>query len=399
MPAIFDRVVEGLQERYARIPQEGRPTLALRTDEGPLRVFGSGEPQATLVIRGRAGMAALSSMDLTTIAEAYVAGHLDIEGDILQVLPLRTSFKDRHPVAYAMRFIRPLLLGGQVKADRAAIPEHYDKDPSFFLSFMDKRHRAYSHGFFERDDESLEDAVSRKLQFALDAVGARPGDRVLDIGGGWGAMTEFGGKRGIRVTSVTISEPSLRFIQEIIDREKLPCEVRMEHFFEHRPAEKYDAIVNLGVTEHLPDYPRTLAHYDALLKPGGKVYLDASAQRRKYNFSAFLERHIYRGNGSLLCLHEYLAAVAESPFEAELVANDRRNYALTARHWAQNYESAKDEIVRRWGEPVYRVFRLYLWGCVDGFERGLIDAYHLVLSRVGRIAAAPSFAVRTEEAA
>jgi cyclopropane-fatty-acyl-phospholipid synthase len=398
MPAIFDRVVQGLQERYARIPQDGRPTLALRTDQGPLRIFGSGEPQATLVVRGRAGMAALRSMDLSTIAEAYVAGDLDVEGDLLQVLPLRTSFSDRHPLAYLMRFLRPLMVG-QVRADRAAIPEHYDRDPEFFLSFMDRRHRAYSHGFFERGDEPLEDAVTRKLQFALDAVGARPGDRVLDIGGGWGSMTEFAGRRGIRVTSLTISEPSRRYIADIIAREKLPCEVVMEHFFEHNPAEKYDAIVNLGVTEHLPDYPRTLGHYDALLKPGGKVYLDASAGRRKHAYSAFFERHIFRGNGGLMCLHEYMTAVAGSPFEAELVANDRRNYALTARHWAQNLERARDEVVRRWGEPVYRIFRLYLWGCVDGFERGLIEAYHVVLARRGRMAAAPTFAVRTEEAA
>lgn len=397
MPAIFDRVVEGLQERYAQIPREGRPTLALRTEDGPLRIFGEGEPRATLVVRSPAGMAALRSLDRTEIAEAYVAGHLDVEGDILHVLPLRAGLRDRHPLAYLLRFARPLLMG-QVRADRRAIPEHYDRDPEFFLSFMDRRHRAYSHGFFAHDDEPLEDAVGRKLAFALDAVGARPGDRVLDIGGGWGAMTEFAGRRGIRVTSLTISEPSRRFIQEIIDREKLPCEVRMEHFFEHRPAERYDAIVNLGVTEHLPDYPRTLAHYDALLKPGGRVYLDASAGRRKHAYSAFFERHVFRGNGGLMCLHEYMAAVADSPFEAELVGNDRRNYALTARHWALNLDRAREEIVRRWGEPVYRIFRLYLWGCVDGFERGMIDAYHVVLARAGHLALAPRRAAQPEAA-
>ena len=396
MAAIVDRVVAGLQERYVRGGQGARPTIALRTDEGPMKVFGAGEPQATLVAT-KAGMAALASMDLAAVAEAFVAGDIDVTGDLMQVLPLRDSLEDKHPMAYLGRFIKPLLRG-QVQADRSAIPEHYDRDPEFFLSFMDRRHRAYSHGFFAHDDEPLEDAVGRKLEFALQAVGARPGDRVLDIGGGWGAMTEFGGRRGIRVTSLTISEPSRHYIQAIIDREKLPCEVRMEHFFEHRPAERYDAIVNLGVTEHLPDYPRTLAHYDALLKPGGRVYLDASAGRRKHAYSAFFERHIFRGNGGLMCLHEYMTAVAGSPFEAELVGNDRRNYALTARHWAQNLDRAREEIVRRWGEPVYRIFQLYLWGCVDGFERGMIDAYHVVLARAGHLALASRRAAQPEAA-
>ena len=377
MGVILDRVLDGLQEKYAA---SGKPTIALRTEEGPLRVFGAGEPQATLVVRTPAGTAALRSMDLTAVAEAYIAGDIDVEGDLMQVLPLRDTFTDSHPLAYAWKFLKPFVRG-QVRADRSAIPEHYDRDPEFFLTFLDTRHRCYSHGLFAHREESLEDAITRKLDFALDAVGARPGDRILDIGGGWGAMTEHAGRRGIRVTSLTISEPSHRYITDLIAREKLPCEVRMEHFFEHRPSEPYDGIVNLGVTEHLPDYAHTLAHYDALVKPGGKVYLDASAGRRKYRVSTFLERHIYRGNGSLLCLHDYLQAVAASPWEPEQVVNDRESYGLTTRHWAMNLDAAHQRIEARWGTPVYRLFRLYLWGCTDAFDRGLTQAYHLVLRR------------------
>lgn len=380
MQGILERVVDGLQERYNRVPREGRVTLALKTDTGPLRVFGSGEPAATIVVRNQAGMRALASMDLTAVAEAYVRNDLDVEGDLMHLLPLRTSFTDRHPLQFLTRFVKPLLRG-QVAADRDAVPAHYDRSDDFYLAFLDTRHRCYSHGFFEHPGESLEDAVSRKLQFALDSVGAKPGDRILDIGGGWGAMTEYAGKRGIRVTSITISEVSRSFITRLIEREALPCEVRMEHFFEHAPEQPYDAIVNLGVTEHLPDYARTLAHYDRLLKPGGKVYLDASASRKRWEISTFLEKHIYRGNGRLLCLHEYLEAVSSSPFEAEMVINDRVNYGLTARHWAMNLERNRARAEAGGGSESYRLFKLYLWGCVDGFERDLVQAYHLVLSR------------------
>jgi cyclopropane-fatty-acyl-phospholipid synthase len=322
-------------------------------------------------------------MDLTAVAEAYVRGDIEVEGDIMQVLCLRTSFSDRRRFTFARQAIRALLRG-QVAADRKTIKTHYDRDPDFFLSFLDTRHRCYSHGFFAHADESLEDAVARKLDFALEAVGARPGDRILDIGGGWGAMTEHAGRRGIRVTSITISEVSLGYITELIEREKLPCQVLMEHFFEHNPAEKYDGIVNLGVTEHLPDYARTLRHYGELLKPGGKVYLDASAARQKYAISDFLVRYIYPGNGSLLCLHEYLQAVAESPFEPDLVANDRVSYGLTTRHWAMNLDRNREMVESRWGTEAYRLFRLYLWGCTDAFERDLTQAYHLVLCRPGK---------------
>lgn len=394
MPALTDRIVHALGSRYEKLPPEHRPTLALRTAEGPLRVFGDGAPEATLVVRGRDGAAALASMDLGTIAEAYVYGDLDVEGPLGPVLALRESFGDRHPLRYLMRFVRPLLRG-QVRADREAIPTHYDRDPEFFLTFLDRRHRAYSQGVHASADEPLEDAITRKMEFALDAVGAREGMRILDIGGGWGAMTEFAGRRGIRVTSLTISEPSRAFIQALIDGERLPCVVRVEHFFEHVPGEPYDAIVNLGVTEHLPDYSRTLRHYAHLLKPGGKVYLDASASRVKNDVSTFYERHVYPGNGSLLCLHEYLAEVARSPFEVEQVLNDRVSYGLTTRAWAMNLDAAREHVEARWGSPAYRLFRLYLWGCVDGFQRDLIQAYRMVLARP-RGHAAASFRVRAE---
>jgi cyclopropane-fatty-acyl-phospholipid synthase len=380
MPAILERVVEGLQERYNSVRRDDRATIALRTDEGPLRLFGTGDPAATLVVRNRSGMAALATMDLTAVAEAYVRGDIDVEGDIMQVLCLRTSFTDKARFRIALQFLKPLLRG-QIAADRSTIPAHYDRDPEFFLSFIDSRHRCYSHGFFAHPGESLEDATTRKLDVALDSIGARPGDRILDIGGGWGAMTEHAGRRGIHVTSITISEPSRAYVARIIEEQKLPCEVRMEHFFEHQPAQPYDGIVNLGVTEHLPDYARTLAKYDELLKPGGKVYLDASAARSKYKISDFLVRYIYPGNGSLLCLHDYLEAVAASPFEPELVVNDRVSYGLTTRHWAMNLDRNREMIEARWGKELYRLFRLYLWGCTDAFERGLTQAYHLVLAK------------------
>ncbi|HEV3051042.1 MAG TPA: class I SAM-dependent methyltransferase, partial [Longimicrobium sp.] len=98
-----------------------------------------------------------------------------------------------------------------------------------------------------------------------------------------------------------------------------------------------------------------------------------------YDVSAFFERYIFRGNGTPLCLHDYLREVARSPFEVETVINDRENYGLTTLHWARNLDRHRDEVERRWGKAAYRVFQLYLWGCVDGFERDEIQAYRWVL--------------------
>lgn len=372
------RVVTEMRRRYAA---SGTTTpFAVRMLDGTEAVVGVGEPEATLVVCTPRGLDAVSSFDIVRAGEAYLDGDLDTEGDLSQLLALRVILTDRHPLQYAAKFVRPVLRG-QVRSDHDYIEHHYENDPDFFLSFLDRRHRAYSQGIFEHPDEPLEDAISRKLDYALDAIGVGPGARVLDIGGGWGAFTEYGGRRGLHVTSLTISEASRAYVQAIIDDQGLRCEIRREHFFDHRPDQPYDAIVNLGVTEHLPDYARTLAAYESLLEPGGKVYLDASAARLKNRVTTFFEQQIFRGNGSPLSLKDYVAALSRSPLELEVVLNDRLSYGLTTRRWAENLDAARETIEARWGARQYRLFRLYLWGCVDGFARDVIQAYRLVLRK------------------
>ena len=370
------RVERALDRRLADVPRG----FALGLPGAEPRVFGPGEPVATVVARDRRGVSALASLDLTRMAEAYRNGAIDIDGDLCGLLSLRDVFRDSHPLTWLWHLVQPRLFG-QEASDIAWIQEHYDYDPAFYLTFLDRRHRCYSQAVFAGASEDLESAQTRKLEFAVESARLKPGDRVLDIGGGWGAFTEYAGQRGIHVTSLTISTVSERYIQGIIDAQRLPCRVLREHLFSHHPAEPYDAIVNLGVTEHLPDYPATVAKYLTLLKPGGRIYLDASASRLRYDLSAFLLRYLFPGNGTLMCLHEYLTAVSTTPLEVVAVHNDRVNYGLTTRRWAENLDRHAQAICAQWGSPLYRTFRLYLWGCVDGFSRDTIQAYRVVLER------------------
>ena len=341
------------------------------------RTFGEGREVARIVAKNARGTRALATFDGNIMAEAYLAGDIDVEGDLEQLLSMRRQFQQRRGVATFWRFLRPLFFG-QPASDKVWIAEHYDVEADFFRLFLDKRHRCYSQGMFASDDEPIEDAMTRKLDFAIEFAGIKPGHRVLDIGGGWGSFLEYAGRKGIHVTSLTISKESERFMNELVAGRNLPVKVLREHLYEHR-ADPYDAIVNMGVTEHLPDYPATLVHYRRLLKRGGAVYLDASAARKRYQLSTFFLRRIFPGNGTLLCLQDYLAAVAETPFEVEGVWNDRHNYELTTRQWARNLDANREEIERRWGRALYRTFRLYLFGCADGFSRDMITAYRVVL--------------------
>jgi cyclopropane-fatty-acyl-phospholipid synthase len=169
---------------------------------------------------------------------------------------------------------------GELSVPAQAIAAHYDFANDFYLKFLDPT-RCYSQAVFERDDETLEVAQLRKLTFVVESCGLQPGDRVLDVGGGWGAFTEHTGRQGIHVTSLTISRQSETYLTDLIQRLRLPAEVRNQDFLKHDQPKPCDAIVILGVMEHLPDYAAVLRQVLRLLKPGGRVYLDASAFRKK----------------------------------------------------------------------------------------------------------------------
>lgn len=362
-----------------RLTERVQAPFELRSWSNRVCRTGTGEPAFKVMVKNRKGLAAIRHFDELKICEAYMDDSLGFDGDMLQAAAFRTMLRDAHPLHALRRRLAPFFVG-RVRTDREAIAAHYDFSSDFFLSFMDPS-RSYSQAVFERDDEDLETAQRRKLDFAIDACHLQAGSRVLDVGGGWGSFTEHAGRRGIEVTSLTISSYSEAYLQDLIQREQLPCHVVNQDFLEYVAPEPYDAIVILGVMEHLPDYPRVLRQLRRLVKPGGYIYLDASAFRTAYDKPTFVSRYIFPGDHSYFCLHAFLAALAKTELEVLAVHNDRHSYYLTSKAWAEKLEAGKDKIVQRWGETIYRRFRLYLWGSAHAFLNGDMDAYRVVCRR------------------
>lgn len=372
----LDRIIRLIQRQVGdtiSIPFE------LHLNGGSSYHFGHGDPLIVFTVNDRCGLAALCSFDELRFCEAYMSGKLDIAGDMLKLADFRRILNDRHPFQYLLSRIAPFFIG-QLQTNQKAIASHYEHDKDFFLRFMDTS-RCYSQAVYERDDETLETAQRRKLDYALAACRVKPGDHILDVGGGWGTFTEHAGKAGMRVTSLTISRQSERFLTELIQRLQLRCQVLYQDFFEHTTPQPYDAIVILGVMEHLSDYRAVMRQFQKLLKPGGRVYLDASAFREKYSKPTFIARYIFPGNHSYFCLHDFLTQVDKTDFEVLAVHNDRHSYFLTCKAWAENLDAAREEIICRWGEQLYRSFRLYLWGSAYAFYSHGLEAFRVVLER------------------
>jgi cyclopropane-fatty-acyl-phospholipid synthase len=134
--------------------------------------------------------------------------------------------------------------------------------------------------------------------------------------------------------------------------------------------------------EHLPDYARLFARFDALLRPDGRLYMDFAAGRKKFAVSAFTYRHVFPGAHTPVVLPELLAAANQTRFEPVALHNDRHSYYLTLQAWARNLEAARDRIVPRVGERTYRLFQIYLWAGAHQMQRdGALESYRVLFQR------------------
>jgi cyclopropane-fatty-acyl-phospholipid synthase len=372
-PAGFSRI-NGFIDRIGPI----ETPFSIAMPDGNKRDVGEGEPQFHVALRTDRAVKALGTLDEANIAEAYLQGDIDLDGDMISPFALRASLDDRHPIVTAWRFIQPLIFG-QLFTNKAAIASHYDLEQRLFLSFLDPVLPAYSQGVYENDDETLETALQRKFDYAVEKCELRQSSRVLEIGPGWGAFASHVLPRGVNFVGLTISEVSLKFINEKLSEHRENFNILLQDFLEYDPKEKFDSIVMMGVIEHLPHYERVLKKFDHLLKPGGLIFLDGSAARKKYELSTFMVRHIYPGNHSFLVLDDFVNKVAKTPFEMLEILNDRHSYYLTFKQWAENLERNKDAIIRDFGDFEYRKFRLYLWGATYEFLSRNLDCYRMVL--------------------
>lgn len=368
----------GLVERALDRFAHSSTPFELILPDGRRKLLGTGAPSFTLTLHNKQALRALASMDEGRVGDAYVEGHIDIEGDMMRPFEIRRGMADRHFVVSAWRFLEPLLFG-QIRTNRRAIADHYDIDSDFFLSFLDSTHPAYTQGVYVSPDESLADATRRKFDYCFEKLGLRPGDQVLEIGPGWGAWFEYASQRGVNCTGLTISEESKRYLGRRAEQVGQKWTVLECDFLSYETTQKYDAIVIMGVIEHLPQYDKVLRKFASLLKPGGRVFLDASACTKKYELSSFMVKHIYGGNHSFLVLHDFLEQMARTPLRVREMHDDRFSYYLTFKQWAMNFESHRAEVIRRFGEFNYRRFRLYLWGAAYEFLSGSLDCYRMII--------------------
>jgi cyclopropane-fatty-acyl-phospholipid synthase len=357
-----------------------------------------------------------------SITESYIGGDVDIDGSMEAASMLSWAIGDRlrSPLAVA-RLVRLLLrLPGQADddlatirfpeqarklgprhtpvRDAAAIHYHYDVGNSFYKLWLDRR-MVYSCAYFRSADDSLDTAQEAKLDLTCRKLRLKPGDRLLDIGCGWGGLIMHAAKHyGVDATGITLSENQAALATERIEQAGLSdrCRVTIRDYRTLNAADGYDKISSIGMVEHVgaTHLPVYFASAFRALKPGGLflnhgiVSLSLPRPRRLreklfrkfWKVDAFMDTYVFP-DGKLTAAHDVIAAAEGAGFEVRDVESLREHYAMTLRHWVRSLEEKSRDATALVGEHHFRIWRLYMAASASAFTKAAINVIQTLLAK------------------
>lgn len=353
------------------------------------------QPRVKIRVPNAGSLRYLLSPTLDSLGEAYVEGALEIEGRAADMIQLGSSLaegsgKPARSSKLADAALR-LVSAHTKEKDAESIRYHYDVSNDFYSLFLDPA-MVYSCAYFENGDEDLATAQQKKIDHILTKIGVQPGQTLLDIGCGWGALAiRAAGKFGARVVGVTLSEKQFELARERVAQAGLQdrIDIRLQDYRD--VTGEFDRITSVGMFEHvgvdnLADY---FSRINKLLAPGGVVMnhgittTDVDQRASPYGSGEFIDKYVFP-HGELAHLSTVIRTMQEGGLEVRDVENLRRHYARTCALWTENFE-ANAEKIRRTADPkTFRIWHVYLAGCAYAFAHDWISLYQIVGGKAGQ---------------
>jgi cyclopropane-fatty-acyl-phospholipid synthase len=381
---------------------------AVRFWDGTIWQPAPGEPRFTLVLQHPGALRRMfMPANEVTLGEAYIYDDFDVEGDIEAgvsfadyLFELRLGLLEKLRKALNLLSLpareRPgslrqaARLAGKAHSrerDSLAVTYHYNVSNDFYRLWLDQR-MVYSCAYFAAPDDSLEAAQERKLDYLCRKLRLKQGERLLDIGCGWGGLILHAARHfGVEALGITLSEPQAELANERIRAAGLAgrCRAEVRDYREVDEAEGFDKLVSVGMFEHvgLARLEEYFAKAWRLLRPGG-VFLNhgiaKSLARPLPEGPSFLDRYVFP-DGELLPVATTLRAAESCGFEIRDLESLREHYLLTLRQWVRRLEARHEEAVNLTDEVTYRVWRLYMAACAYCFRTGSLNLYQALLSK------------------
>jgi cyclopropane-fatty-acyl-phospholipid synthase len=370
-----------------------RSALPLRVDlwNGRQLHFGHEVPQVVIKLPHVSAIAYLLTPSLSNLGTAYVDGKIEVEGSPGAIISMGNSLAF-HTLRLEGKFARiTRKLRRSKEKDLKAVQYHYDISNDFYKLWLDEN-LVYSCGYFEHGDEDLASAQLKKIDHILTKIQLQPGDTLLDIGCGWGALViRAADKFGARCIGITLSENQAAFAKERVEHMGLSdrVDIRLQDYRDVYG--RFDKITSIGMFEHvglknLSGYfakIHSLLADDGIAMNHGITSTDADSGETPYGNGEFIEKYVFP-YGELPHIGLALKSIQEGGLEVVDVENLRRHYARTCTLWADNFEMRSDEIKHLVGERRYRIWRIYLAGCTYAFNQDWISLYQVVCVKAGK---------------
>jgi len=359
-------------------------------EEGKGVLIGKGAPQFTIKFQDPKAFEALLADPGLGFGENYMKGLIQVEGDLDALLKLfyfydlsgKLSVKQKAKIGWInikQKF------GQGLKQTKKDVQYHYDKGNDFYKLWLDKGLN-YSCAFFKSEDDDLETAQLNKIHHILNKLRLKSGQRLLDIGCGWGSLViEAAKKYGVLAVGLTLSKQQYELANERIKEEGLQgrVEVRLEDYRETSQKEKgiYDRIVSVGMFEHVgrENIPIFFEETKKLLKDKGIMVLHTIGRMQPEELDTWLKKYIFPG-GYIPALGEVVEAADSYGFDFVDVEDFRIHYARTLSHWIERFENNIDKIKEMMGEEFVRMWRLYLYGSRASFSYGPMHVFQFLYS-------------------
>jgi cyclopropane fatty-acyl-phospholipid synthase-like methyltransferase len=332
---------------------------------------------------------------MATLYEAYFDGDLDIPGDIFEFLRKRdelvTYTITRRHLSWALTKFVPEVLVHSKSADQRIVRDHYDRGDDFFGWFLGER-MVYSSAFFQHPGESVEQAQDNKLNRICDKLGLQQGERLLDIGCGWGTLVRHAAhKYGVDATGLTLSERQATFATERIARAGVTSRARVVcDDYRNLSGGRYDKIVSIEMVEHV-GVKNLVSFYERvrdLLTDEGVFVLQWAGLRRgifsrpeDLIWGMFMNKYIFPGADASLCPSPMFRALEKAGWETYSVENVSSHYSYTIKRWHENWLSNREAVVRTYGERWFRIWNLFLaWSSLIALK-GTSACFQVVLHK------------------
>ena len=389
-------MLAALEDRLSTLPVSVRVDLPSGQHIGPEL----GDVRVTL--RSPAALMALAQGQIGAVGSAVVEGWVDLQGSMRSVMAAASSLLQGDPLhddsnwwSQTMARARSIALH-TLERDAKQVQFHYDLSDDFYALWLDPL-RVYSCAYYRQPALTLAQAQEAKLEHICRKLNLQSGERLLDIGCGWGGLIIWAAQHyGVQATGITLSHNQHRYALERIEALGLQGQVQVQLCdYRQLPDQPFDKLASVGMIEHvghvnLSEYFQTVRK---MLTPGGLALIHgitAGGTRNRQlgaGMGEFIGRYIFPG-GELVHVSAVLHEAADAGLEMLDTENLRPHYARTLWAWSDGLEAQLDtarsiltaQADAQRADRVLRAYRLYLAGCAMGFEQGWMGLYQMLLT-------------------